>query len=124
MSKRANSKKQNCATSDGNIETSRPSETKSRKRTRIAEKIHEKSKNLSEKEKVPISPGAKKRKKRHQTATRESLSSSSDGSQTGSQNLFESKSPSQNEDRESETERVRSSKSSSFDKYLQVTLLQ
>lgn len=123
MSKRANSKKQNCATSDGNIETSRPSETKSRKRTRIAEKIHEKSKNLSEKE-IPISPGAKKRKKRHQTATRESLSSSSDSSQTGSQNLFESKSPSQNEDRESETERVRSSKSSSFDKYLQVTLLQ
>ena len=124
MSKRANSKTQKFTSSDGNIEKSRPSETKSRKRTRIAEKIHEQSKNLNEKEKVPVPPAAKKRKKR-QTATRESLSSSSDSScQTGSQNLFESRSPSQNEGRDSETDAVRSSKSSSFDKYLQVILLQ
>ena len=106
------------SSSDGKALTNKP-ERLSRKRTRIPE--NENSKNVNERENISGPSGAKKQKTLHQTE--EDLSSSSDTSTpSGSQNLFDSRQQSQG--RESETETAGSSKSSSFEKYLQVILLQ
>lgn len=106
--------------SDGKAQTSEP-ERLYRKRTRVPE--NEKSRNSNERENFSGPSRAKKQKTRHQTATQEDLSSSSDiSTPSGSQNLFDSRQQSQS--RESEAETASSSKSSSFEKYLKVILLQ